>query len=275
MLTAVAVPLELNLNSVYAKLNWAISHFELIDTEILAWLHSGNNEILYQRNEDATQHYLRAWMPGPRPDFERWSLMIGDCLTNLRDCLDHAVYAIAQLPTSPRPDKRDKACFLMTTNHDDFVNWGKTKLASVPTAVRDVMLNFQPYNRTHPILPPLLSLLSDLANGNKHRLLNVAITSPGIAEIEFVSKAAIAQPGKVGIVEGDVEHNAVFFVFEVETPDPSIYLKSAKLSLNVAIKHRPRIGDTDFGSDRTSYGALIRELIGEVAMTLDAMVAVL
>ncbi len=266
-------PPELDLTSVYAKLEWALTHFKAVDLEIDAWLHSGENKIIVERNEDATQHYLRAHMPGPKPDSQRWSLMIGDCLTNLRDTLDHAVYAIASLPTSPKPDKRDKACFLMTSRPEDLRDWGKTKLASVPDAVRDVIFSFQPYNRPHPVLPPLLLLLSELANGNKHRLLNVTITSPGIAQMEFISKAGIAQPATIGITTQDVEHDAIIFVFEVPIPDPSIELKSANATLHVAIKHAPREGQTEFGSDRTSYHRLIQAIADEVALALNALIA--
>lgn len=268
-------PPELDLRSVYAKLEWATTHFKIVDAEINAWLYSGDNKILAQRNEDGTQHYLRAYMPKPKPDFQRWSLIIGDCLTNLRDTLDHAIFAIAQLASSPNQSKRDKAAFVLAADEAQFTAWSKTKLASLPDPIRGVVASFQPFNRPHPVLPSLLYLLSQLANGNKHRLLNVAITSPGIAEVEFVSAAALLQPGRVGIANGDIEDGTVFFVFEVEIPDPSIYLRSANVGLHVAIKHPARIGDTSFGSDRTSYKYLIQAFMNEVAAALDQLVAAL
>ena len=263
---------ELDLSSVYAKLEWATTHFKAVDSEIDTWLNSGDNKLIYERNEDFTQHYLRAHMPGPRPDFQRWSLIIGDCVTNLRDALDHLIYAVASLPTSPSPDKREKACFLITSCEKDFWDWGKSKLASVPQPVRDAMLKVQPFNRPHVLLPPLLAVLRELANGNKHKILNMAITTPGIAKVELISKDAIEQPAQIGINRNDIEDGTTVFVFEVEKPDPSIYLKTADVALHVAIRHTPRKGSTEFGSDRTPYRILIQWLLDEVAIVLDLMV---
>lgn len=73
---------ELDLSGVEAKFAWARLHFEMVEKKIGLWHPRGGNSLILQQNEDFTQWYLQAEMNGPKPDLLRWSLMIGDCLTN-------------------------------------------------------------------------------------------------------------------------------------------------------------------------------------------------
>lgn len=48
------------LQGMYAKFAWTRVHFDTFDAEIAAWLKNDAHRILYERNEDMTQHSLRA-----------------------------------------------------------------------------------------------------------------------------------------------------------------------------------------------------------------------
>jgi len=133
---------KLDLASVKAKLAWARSHFDLVDGEISTWLNGNPHQLVYERNEQFTKHWFRVKIIGAVPDFQRWALIIGDCVTNLRDALDHLIFAIAQLDTSPRPEKRDKAAFIIADTLTDFKEWSRGKLVSVPDPVRKSVLSF-------------------------------------------------------------------------------------------------------------------------------------
>jgi hypothetical protein len=49
---------------------------------------------------------------------------------------------------------------------------------ALSSAVWAAMERMQPYNRPHQVLPPLLGILADLDNSDKHRLLNVFMATP-------------------------------------------------------------------------------------------------
>jgi hypothetical protein len=136
----------LDVGSVNAKLGRARHHFDLVDAEINTWLDTKPYVPIYERNREHTKHWLRLKVNG-NPDFRRWGLMIGDCLTNLRDTLDHLIYGIAALPGSPNHEKRERAAFIIRSCQKDFTYNCRTRLASVPEAVRDAVLSFQPFNR--------------------------------------------------------------------------------------------------------------------------------
>lgn len=146
----------LDLSGVEAKYKWAQLHFEAVNSEISAWLDSDQNTIIVEHNEDFTQWYLQASMKGTKPNFERWGLMIGDCVTNLRDSLDHLIFGIAHLPASPKPEKSDKAAFIIRDKPESFAQDSKTRLCSVPQPVSEAVAKFQPFNRPHLYTPPLL-----------------------------------------------------------------------------------------------------------------------
>lgn len=261
----------LNMTSVDAKLKWAIAHFEAVDEEISTWLKTTGYSVIPHRDANFTQFWLAAHMPGELPNFERWSLMLGDCFTNLRDTLDHAVYAIASLPNSPRPDKREKACFLTASCQREFDNWSKTKLASVPDSVRSTILRFQSFNRPHFVLPPLMALLGELANGNKHRILNVVMAIPGLSEAQFESVDSSNQEPTVYTPVTEMYDGAIVLLLEFKNPEPTMKLNFIDSALCVAVKHTARDGNKSWGSDRTPYNILFPLLLHEVATILDEL----
>lgn len=264
--------MPLNLATVNAKLAWARQHFKLADSEMDAWINSDPHRLLYERNQEFTKHWFRLKIKeGRTPDFVRWSLMVGDCITNLRDTLDHLIYAIAALPTSPNPGKRDKAAFIIRTDPENFAKGRRSRLCSVPDPVANAVLDFQPFNRPHPKLPPVLGLLSELANGNKHKLLNVVLTSPAVIDVQFDSKSVVRQEDALfQIYRGNIEDGTVICTFELPTPDPTISLNpKSKFGFHIAIKHTGMKGNASFDADRTPYRILLESMFDEVQVVID------
>jgi hypothetical protein len=261
------------LRGVYAKLSWARAHFHTMDAELQAWVKDDAHRIIYERNEDFTQHYLRADF-GSQPRHDRWPLMIGDCVTNLRDTLDHLIYAIAHLPGMPFPSEADKAAFIIRDAPGKFTKDAKTRLCSVPNVVRDAVLSFQPFNRPNGVRLPVLSLLSELANGSKHKLLSVTLLSPEKMDVEFISDsnvthdpAPIAALNKSGIMEGHP-----FFVVET-VPDPNFRMKSGEIHFGIAIAHSPLPGEASFDAGHTPYGIFLKSMFDEVEQVLNTITA--
>ena len=96
----------LNLDSVEAKLQRAQQHIQNLQDEIAPWMAKASYIISPQVNGDSTRYSLIAHLVGKEPPLQRWTLMAGDSLHNLRCALDHLVYAIAvhESGTEPPPD---------------------------------------------------------------------------------------------------------------------------------------------------------------------------
>ncbi len=266
--------MPLDLTGTRAKLAWAHHHFKIVDGEITAWLKGNPHELVFQCNEQCTKYWLRASRVGAVPDFQRWGLIIGDCVTNLRDALDHLIFAIAGLPTSPNRDKRDKAAFIITSDVGEFKKWGRGKLASVPDPIKDSVFSFQPFNRrSNPRMPSLLGILAELANGNKHKVPTVVLTVPSLIDVEFVSQSGVRQQSTFDIYKGDIQDGTVVCIFEVPKPDPQIKLvsNSSFVRFHVALKHKPIEGNTALDADRADYQGLVLDIFKEVEFVIDTL----
>jgi len=97
--------MALDLSSVNAKLNRADSHLNAYRDEVTRWAASNPYHLSTGANADSTRHHVAIHIT-ENPDFESWSLIIGDCVHNLRSALEHLVYAIAvnDAGQNPPPD---------------------------------------------------------------------------------------------------------------------------------------------------------------------------
>jgi hypothetical protein len=265
--------MPLDITGTRAKLAWARHHFEIVDGEIRAWLKGNPHELVFERNEQYTKYWLRVRRIGDTPDFQKWGLIIGDCVTNLRDALDHFIFAVAGLPTSPNPDKRDRAAFVIRERREDFTRDSRTRLASVPDPVRDSVLSFQPFNRrSNPKIPSLLGVLAELANGNKHKVLTFVLTTPSVIDVKLVSRGWNRPRPTLDMYKGDIQDGTVVCLFQVPEPDPHIQLEPDSLiRFEVALKHKPAEGNTAFDADRTNYQGLILDIFREVEFVIETL----
>jgi hypothetical protein len=177
--------MSLNLDSVEAKLQRAEQHIQAIQDEIQPWMAKASYTISPQVNADSTRYSLIAHLVGDEPPLQRWTLMAGDSLHNLRCVLDHLVYAIAvhEAGTVPPPDE-NKLMFPITDTAAKFQESAQ-RIRTLSAPVRKAIEDVQPYNRPHLDLPPLLAVLRDLENIDKHRLLQMAYAAISEAEIEI------------------------------------------------------------------------------------------
>ncbi len=88
---------ELDLTSVYAKLDRAEEHFKAVDAEIAKWANSSHHEPFFERGGYGTRLGIAVTHVGPPPDLIRWSIILGDCINNLRSALDHLINAFTKV----------------------------------------------------------------------------------------------------------------------------------------------------------------------------------
>ena len=137
---------------------------------------------------------------------ERWQLLVGECVHNMRSTLDNLAFALARLRLDP-PPVPGKVSFPICTTKAAFRNGGKAGLMQLPVAARDRIAKLQPFNRDGSDGQPdrdQLVLLNWLSNVDKHRMPTVVAAAP--TEIshevsaEFFSEADAIAAGAPQIV---------------------------------------------------------------------------
>jgi hypothetical protein len=105
------------------------------------------------------------------PPLEEWSLLIGDCLHNLRSALDHLFWALIRIK---HPDgiikNASKAKFPITRDAAYFNSWRKNLEDWLGPAVTKMIENMQPYQGLGPSRNGLL-FLHQRDIEDKHKLL--------------------------------------------------------------------------------------------------------
>ncbi len=110
------------------------------------------------------------------------SLVLGDCLQNLRAALDHEVYAMTWRRHGAGWRGLGDAAFPIASSPPTFEALAKRALRGVSREVRAFIGSVQPYQPGSEV-GKVLGSLNDLARIDRHRLLHVAAAQP--RSIEF------------------------------------------------------------------------------------------
>src|SRR5260370_41099258 len=102
--------------------------------------------------------------------------MFEDAINNMRTALDYLVQTIAIHESGQAiPPCAKSLHFPITDSRAEFNERVRTKkLGDISDPVRAIFESLQPYNGPHPTLPPILAILRQLNNTDKHRLLRLA-----------------------------------------------------------------------------------------------------
>lgn len=252
--------MTLELRSVLAKLQRSHEHAQSIKNEILTWKDSKPYTITREKNAECTRYSLIAHI-GIYPPVERWALMFGDAIHNLRCALDHLVYAIAiqQSKQNPPPAEED-LMFPICEKDTSFPGARSRRLSTLSLEVQAAIEGCQPYKRRHKDLPPLLSVLDELENADKHRSLRVVATTTAKGEVNFRGPT---HPDTVrNFIENDVElkEGAEIVAYTLSRPEPDMEFGSFDFLFIVAVTHA--IGPS--GKNRTDIPSLLALLDKEV-----------
>ncbi len=167
--------MTLDLTSCRLKLGRAGEHIDAIENDIAAWSETKPYTLVRECNAEATRYSVRVRVQND-PPFDRWSLIAGDCIHDLRCSLDHLVYASAiyETQTDPPPN-HTSLMFPICDSRTIFDKSAPQRMGNLSDPVRAEIERLQPYNRPHEKLPPVLSVLRDLNNSDKHRLVNLTM----------------------------------------------------------------------------------------------------
>ena len=160
------------LTGVYSKLARAKELIDQIAEEEKSFLPSAVRAE-ETRSKDGKEFRLHVFAQKELP--QRFSILAGEVVHQLRSSLDHIVWAIA-LRNTPNPAQRLQ--FPIFKTDSDFNN-ALNNLRDIGTTAIDIIRAMQPYNADEPVSAGL-AVLQSLNNADKHRLLIVTMTAAEI-----------------------------------------------------------------------------------------------
>ncbi len=200
--------------SAVAKFERAAEHLEALKGEMLAFEQSKPYGVREQINDDRTERTL--YMVENQATPQRFGLIVGDCVHNLRGVLDHLVFNLPRV-TGTNPHWVGWSQFPICDDSTKLAGRWKDTLGVDPLALA-VVEELQPYfGGKDPVGQPLW-YLRELSNLDKHRLLQDAALIRNGFGIEIPIPAA----GTVHAVvaEGAVEHDAIIGKIYYSDPSP-------------------------------------------------------
>ncbi|HEY2893167.1 MAG TPA: hypothetical protein VGJ16_03115 [Pirellulales bacterium] len=169
------------------KLERAREHLCSLDKEARAWLDTEPYEIVDEPDPDGPKdefsHLIlntrrfRVTRIQPVPD--RLSLIIGDCVSNLRIALDHLALAMAKSHT-PNMSQGDITAseFPIYSSAGGFKRNGTKKVRCINAVACAAIESFQPYHGFHPYPIHPLWIIHELNRVDKHRSLTMCTGVP-------------------------------------------------------------------------------------------------
>jgi hypothetical protein len=256
----------LDLTSVRAKLARAQEHAQTIKNEIVSW-HDRNPYSVLQKIESDGSRYSLIMRVNEAAPVQRWTLITADALNNMRSALDSFVFAIASYESAPNPPNHEsRLAFPITDNRSSFDEAiAGHRLGDISEPIRAVIESFQPYNRRHEHLPPLLGMLRDLNNADKHRLLRLVYGAVHEGNVGLIGGNPLYPPVVCGIAhDGEIEDGTEVLAFICDPPTPNLKFDQTVIGVVVAIWHGKRDPSGPAGSDRNEVVSILSLLHKEV-----------
>jgi hypothetical protein len=159
------------------KLDRAYQHLQQLQLEPRRWIQTRPYTITDEIDPNTGDNVIYGKLLGlPPPIIPQ---LIGDCLFNLRSCLDHLAYALAIAnKRSPLTDTEAMStAFPVFLHPGGFQSRGKGRVRLLSQRAQTVIERFQPYYAGDPP-SHWLWLLDKLNNIDKHRRLVITLLHP-------------------------------------------------------------------------------------------------
>jgi hypothetical protein len=264
--------MAVDLTGTREKLKRALFHFKALHAEVPEWLAQAPIAFDMESNETSTEFLIRMRVEREiTTPFLSWTLMIGDCISNTRAALDHMVYAtaIADSGTNP-PPMANSLAFPIVDNPRDF-DFKDRRLGSLSDRVKAAIESVQPYHRRDETFAPLLSILRELSNADKHRLIKLAFVAPQKAKIKVVSPRPVNL--KIDICVDELHPGSILAIIKLPEPVPDIHFGGVELALMLAIDHQIDGVDGSYKTRRSSYHSLLNNLMSETLKVTNIVAA--
>lgn len=168
--------------SFIAKLKRAHEHLEGLKHEFETWNPGSAYRITDEFDPKRGHNVIFGERIGDMPG--RFSLLIGDCIYDLRASLDHLAFALASTYTRPlSPDLEGASEFPIFNDVVKFVDKAPRKIGGMHPQAQALIEGLQPYHGGHYSKHPLW-LLHELSNIDKHR-------RPHLTALAFVARTGL------------------------------------------------------------------------------------
>lgn len=187
------------IDSPVLKHQQATKHFNALTAEMDKLFSTDKESVFFGIEADINTREIRVRHKQPVPP--QWSAIVGDCLYNLRCCLDHLVWQLA-LEKGQAPDAKTE--FPIFLDRDKYLETkkdgtptersGLRKIMALPAPAQQIIGGAQPFAVTKgvPSMHPLW-LLHELSNSDKHRATSIVganLEEGGIMTLKRVPSGA-------------------------------------------------------------------------------------
>jgi hypothetical protein len=174
------------------KLRRAVELFREYDQAAKEWV---------ERGEGVVQTYP---VPGalslefpPAP--EHISLLIGDCLQDLRAALDHEVFQLASAIKGRLWSGLRECQFPIYDSEKNFEQWRTRRIGALSAPVQELIRTLQVWVLPADPAAKPLQTLNNLARVDRHRLLHLAAAQPTSIAVGPVMRGAMGVPGQMSL----------------------------------------------------------------------------
>lgn len=175
----------------------------------------------------------------------RWGVLVGDVVHNLRSALDHAVCAAVRLnggncekPQSQFPFVSTKGQWISDRRHARYIIQLTRRERAIVRSYQphQARLRRRPFGKPHP-----MTVLADLSNVDKHRILNPTFYKPDFEDPGFEllvvgGRGSIEQPPFVWDEPLKVGAEVVTATWKTRDPDAKLEMKG-KIKAQVAFSN--------------------------------------
>ena len=161
------------------RLDRALHHLEHLKAEVKAW--SEERPYRVWTEFDVDELYKLTWLEVLEQSPSDLSLIVGDCIHNLRSALDNLVHelALAYIGIDPLPEGRARGLeFPVFGDREMTTRECRNKIGCIDPRAQADIKGLQPYNRGERFRRDPLWQLHQLSNMDKHRLPHVVLFAP-------------------------------------------------------------------------------------------------
>lgn len=185
------------------KLDRGDQHTRTLAESIDDWKRSGGLDFIRRSSADKLSHevHLRS---DPLP--AEWSLMIGDAVQNIRNALDHLVFALTEKALGrPLTEKEERATeFPVERLSPIDATRQRRAMGHLPQLAQDFIMSMQP-TAVGSRPKSLLWNLHEISNRDKHRTVTTSlVTMTGIGILDPMTSIDLLKAPGVEVADGDL-----------------------------------------------------------------------
>ncbi len=261
--------MALDISSALWRIGRAEELLKRLDSKVLAWMDTKPYKLNFNLDEKCTRASLTVVVTH-KPAIVDWSLDVADIIHNLRCSLDNLVWAVAVHEANggvPNVPKNFGFPIWDTTPNSN----ERKKIAALSPHMRAIIESVQPYSRPYPSLPVHpLSILRNIDNANKHKLLQLAFPSMSQGKILVVTGDDVADPPEHRYYTGEIHDTTEVVVTTFRHPHPNMKYEIESFSTIIALRHP--VADPQ-GRDRDDYSGLLALITRIVRITVDTVLS--